>query len=71
MPQIFLNSGAVFLSEHDSSILQAALSANIIMPYSCKTGRCSTCRSKVIKGKTTPLLPESGLSDEEKKMDGF
>ena len=66
MPQIFLNSGTVFLSEGDSSILQAALSANIVMPYSCKTGRCSTCRSKVIQGKTTPLLPELGLSDEEK-----
>lgn len=33
------------------SILDAALKAGIPLPYSCHAGRCSTCRSRLIRGK--------------------
>lgn len=33
------------------SILQAALDHDIQLPYSCRSGRCSSCVAKCIKGK--------------------
>lgn len=42
------------------------MSAGFSMPYSCKTGRCSTCKCKVLQGSTVALHPESGLTDEER-----
>ncbi|TDO21962.1 ferredoxin--NADP reductase [Pedobacter duraquae] len=32
------------------SILEAALDANMELPYSCQTGSCSTCKGKLISG---------------------
>lgn len=32
------------------SILEAALDANIELPYSCQTGNCSSCKAKLLKG---------------------
>jgi ring-1,2-phenylacetyl-CoA epoxidase subunit PaaE len=34
----------------DASILEAAGNAGLEVPYSCKSGVCSTCRAKVIEG---------------------
>ena len=53
-----------------SSILDAATAARVSLPYSCKTGRCSTCKCKVVTGQTVALRLESGLSDQE-KADGW
>jgi ring-1,2-phenylacetyl-CoA epoxidase subunit PaaE len=36
---------------YPTSILQAALNNNIQLPYSCRSGRCSTCVAKCTKGK--------------------
>lgn len=66
MPLVRLNSGAEFESNLGSSILEAAAKSNITLPYSCKTGRCSTCKCKVLSGKTRSLHPETGLSDQDK-----
>jgi ring-1,2-phenylacetyl-CoA epoxidase subunit PaaE len=35
----------------DPSILDAAASAGMDVPFSCKSGVCSTCRAKVLEGK--------------------
>jgi len=32
------------------SILEAALNADIELPYSCQTGNCSTCKGKLVSG---------------------
>jgi ring-1,2-phenylacetyl-CoA epoxidase subunit PaaE len=34
----------------DPSILDAAAAAGMDVPYSCKSGVCSTCRAKVLEG---------------------
>jgi ring-1,2-phenylacetyl-CoA epoxidase subunit PaaE len=39
------------LVQYPDSILQAAKKKNIILPYSCETGRCGNCVAKCIKGK--------------------
>jgi CDP-4-dehydro-6-deoxyglucose reductase, E3 len=66
MPEITLISGRSFEASQGVSILDAASLAHISLPYSCKTGRCSTCKCKVVSGKTTALHPETGLTDQEK-----
>ncbi|MGE5943893.1 MAG: FAD-binding oxidoreductase [Flavobacteriales bacterium] len=34
----------------DKSILQQAMSDNIVLPYSCRSGMCSTCKAKCVSG---------------------
>lgn len=70
MPQISLTSGPVFTGSSGISILDAATRAGVFFPYSCKTGRCSTCKCKVMQGETTALQTETGLTDPE-KADGW
>lgn len=66
MPIVKLSGGAEFESNPSSTILEEAAKSSITFPYSCKTGRCSTCRCRVISGKTCALFPETGLSEQEK-----
>lgn len=66
MPEIRLNSKAAFSAAPGASILDAAATAGRVIPYSCRSGRCSTCRCRVIEGRTVALATESGLSAEEK-----
>ncbi|MCF8171119.1 MAG: CDP-6-deoxy-delta-3,4-glucoseen reductase [Candidatus Methylopumilus sp.] len=39
-----------FAAEADKSVLDAALAAGIVLPYSCRSGACSTCKAKVLSG---------------------
>lgn len=66
MPEIVLTTGCSFTSDLENSILDAATIAQVSLPYSCKTGRCSTCKCRVISGTTTTLQAETGLTNEEK-----
>jgi len=70
MALVTLTSGKVFESAQGVSILDAAAQAKIVFPYSCKTGRCSTCKCKVVAGETKALVAELGLSEME-KADGW
>lgn len=63
---VTLSSGKNFKATQGASILDAAAQAQVSLPYSCKTGRCSTCKCKVIQGETTALETETGLTDAEK-----
>ena len=67
MPQIVLTSGAAFTGSSGVSILDAATNAGVLLPYSCKTGRCSTCKCKVLSGQTLELHTETGLAEQEKE----
>ncbi len=66
MAKVQLKNGKVFSSKSGESLLDAATNAGIALPYSCKTGRCSSCKCKVLSGETFPLTSETGLSDAEK-----
>jgi len=39
-----------FTVEPGQTILDAALDAGIVLPYSCRDGACSTCRGRVVSG---------------------
>ena len=68
--RITLPDGTSFLAQDGASLLDAAAQAGIAMPYSCRTGRCSTCRCKVVEGETVALATETGLTARE-KADGW
>lgn len=66
MPIVKLSNGCEFSATAGEALVDAALSAGITLPHSCKTGRCSTCKCKVLLGETTALQAETGLTDAEK-----
>lgn len=54
-----------FTAEPDQSVLDAALAAGVLLPYSCRSGACSTCKARVVSGSceagstvTQVLLPD-------------
>jgi len=42
-----------FTAQPGQSILDAAKAADILLPYSCRAGSCSTCKGKVLSGQIT------------------
>ena len=65
MPTVTLQAGETFPADLGASVLDAALAAGHALPYSCRTGRCSTCKCRVIEGETLALSDESGLTPDE------
>lgn len=43
-------SGLTFEVEPGQNVLDAALAADVMLPYSCRGGGCSTCKGKVLAG---------------------
>lgn len=66
MSVVKLSSRREFFAPANISLVDAALSAGITLPHSCKVGRCSTCKCKVLEGETAALQIEVGLTDAEK-----
>jgi ferredoxin len=46
----FSQSGHSVPCRADQSILAAAESAGLPLPFSCREGRCGTCRSRLVSG---------------------
>ena len=59
-----------FEASEDSTILDAALRSGVYLEYSCKSGRCSSCKILVNTGDTIALDEETTLSERE-KSDGY
>ncbi len=67
-----LPSGHQFVVETGHSVLDAALQAGVMLPYSCKNGACSSCKGKLVSGQVqlgphqaqtlTPQEVEAGLT---------
>lgn len=66
MTKVIINSGGEFKCEEGASLLAAAELGGLRFPYSCKTGRCSTCKCKVLHGESLAMQEETGLSAAEK-----
>ena len=66
MFSVELATGNRFEAKSDESLLAAAQRAGIQLSYSCKTGRCSSCKCKLISGETGLLSDETGLTVDEK-----
>lgn len=55
-----------FTVEPGTSLLDAAMEAGVVLPYSCRSGACSTCKGKVVSGSyDTSDSPARILSADE------
>jgi CDP-4-dehydro-6-deoxyglucose reductase len=67
---VSLVSGKTFSTIGSESIFNAAAKEGVNLPYNCKTGRCSTCKCRVLSGQSVATVDELGLTLEEKAQ-GF
>jgi CDP-4-dehydro-6-deoxyglucose reductase len=70
MHRVSTSSGRSFEARPDESLLDAALRQGVVLDYSCRTGRCSSCKGRVLSGETTAAHDEIGLTAEERAQ-GF
>lgn len=66
MHHVQLLSGKQFQAEPGERLVDAAARQAIVLPYSCRTGRCSTCKCQVVSGQTEAVAEETGLSAAER-----
>ncbi|PYC22956.1 FAD-binding oxidoreductase [Pseudomonas mosselii] len=66
MASVKLQNGKVFSSESGTSLLDSARAAGITLEYSCRTGRCGVCKTRVVRGETEALREETSLNTEER-----
>lgn len=62
-----LTDKTTFQCESHETIIDAALRNGIYLEYSCRSGRCSSCKYRVLEGETQTDTTESSLTDQEKK----
>jgi CDP-4-dehydro-6-deoxyglucose reductase len=66
MYKINLKNTSQFPCSNEDTILIGAQKENITLNYSCKTGRCKSCKAKVLEGTSVKIEDEIGLTLEEK-----
>jgi CDP-4-dehydro-6-deoxyglucose reductase len=65
MLKIQTTGGKAFIQFAGQTLLDAAAKSGIGMPYSCKTGRCTACKCKVLSGQSLATGDELGLTLKE------
>jgi CDP-4-dehydro-6-deoxyglucose reductase, E3 len=70
MTVIRISSGKDFDGAEGESILNAALRSGVVFPYSCRNGRCGTCKGRLVYGSTIILQDELCLNAHESR-DGW
>lgn len=66
-----LPSNHEFTVNDDQTVLDAALDAGIVLPYSCKSGTCSTCRGKIVSGDYDAGQAPKNVLEPEQLEQGF
>lgn len=64
---VTLADGHRFAAPPEASILDASRAAGLRLEHSCDTGRCGSCRARLLKGQVTALKDTSGLSTDEQR----
>jgi ferredoxin len=60
--------GRSFQSAPGQTLLAAALSAGIDLPYECASGSCGSCRARLLEGEVSALWSAAtGLSERDKR----
>lgn len=67
---ITLANGKSFSASTENTILSEAVSNDLILEYSCRTGRCGVCKARVISGHSLCLKAETSLTEQE-IQDGY
>ena len=65
-----LPSGREFISEGNSNLLEAGLSAGLRLGYGCSNGNCGECLAKIVSGEVQKTRHHDFRIDEEKMASG-
>jgi len=58
-----------FACEGDETVLNAAMRADLLLPYGCRNGACGTCKGKIVAGDVDYGPHQaSALTEDEKRM---
>ncbi|HEV2219651.1 MAG TPA: CDP-6-deoxy-delta-3,4-glucoseen reductase [Casimicrobiaceae bacterium] len=61
-------SGHAFACDADETVLQAAMRADLMIPYGCRNGACGTCKGTILDGEVDYGPHQaSTLTDDEKR----
>ena len=55
----------------EQTVLDAALAAGILLPYSCRSGACSTCKAKIVSGTIQPVPSAEVILSPEERAAGY
>jgi ferredoxin len=71
--RITLTDGESFEVARGETVLEAALRAGVTIPYSCQSGTCRTCYSRVVEGaiEHDPEYADDLLIEEDEVAAGF
>lgn len=70
--QISTDPGAQqFEASPDQTVLEAALSAGLLLPYGCRDGACGTCKAKIIRGEVDPGKRTGNALSEAELAEGY
>src|SRR5207342_216941 len=64
-------SGHTYEVEEGKNVLQAGLDAGFMMPYSCRSGVCRTCRGTIVEGKVDHGMVHSNYLPDSDKAQGY
>ena len=64
-------SGHQFSCEADETVLSAAIRAGVGLPYSCKSGACSSCKGKIVSGSVQHKPYQSRSLTEDEAAAGY
>ena len=64
-------SDHTFPCDADETVLQAAMRADLMIPYGCRNGACGTCKGKIIAGDVDYGAYQSSTLSEDEKRVGF
>ncbi|MCC6472453.1 MAG: CDP-6-deoxy-delta-3,4-glucoseen reductase [Burkholderiales bacterium] len=61
------NTGHRFTAEQGQTVLQAALAADLVLPYGCRDGACGSCKGRLVEGQFDyGSYSQKALSDQDK-----
>ncbi|MGH1357658.1 MAG: CDP-6-deoxy-delta-3,4-glucoseen reductase [Burkholderiaceae bacterium] len=60
-----------FQAEPGQTVLEAALAANVVLPYGCKDGACGSCKARILDGEFEQGPHSSGALKPDEADKGF
>lgn len=66
-----LPSNHEFTVKEEQTVLDAALEAGIVLPYSCRNGTCSSCKGKVVAGSYDAGRAPEQIIEAEQLAQGY
>ncbi|MEO5701772.1 MAG: CDP-6-deoxy-delta-3,4-glucoseen reductase [Casimicrobiaceae bacterium] len=65
---IIMPSDHSFACQEGDTVLEAAMAADLMLPYGCRNGACGTCKGRILKGDVDYGAHQAAtLTDEEKR----